>query len=211
MKPVKGDAVLFYNLKPDAVPDPLSLHASCPVIKGKKWVATKWVRLGSFDSIPAASGAEETDTDIIDPESSIDGRNSESVASGHESVEEQELWLACLTYFIFFIISIGHFSNFACHIKDLLVMAMFFLLNYNLCYRVVYVFYKVIDCVSMLSIESPEEPHKTDLLFNYHAEILRQAVIYWSSLIYYFYLCCRLSPAVLCSKKSEQYRNIVNR
>jgi 2OG-Fe(II) oxygenase superfamily len=90
VKPAKGDAVLFYNLKPDAVPDPLSLHASCPVIRGKKWVATKWMRLGSFDSVPASPSTEETDTKI-DPESSTKDINSESVVSGHESVEEQEL------------------------------------------------------------------------------------------------------------------------
>ncbi|KAJ4801222.1 2-oxoglutarate (2OG) and Fe(II)-dependent oxygenase superfamily protein [Rhynchospora pubera] len=90
VKPVKGDAVLFYNLKPDAVPDPLSLHASCPVIQGKKWVATKWIRLGSFDTIPSAPSAAESETEMY-PESIIKDENSETVASVDELLEEQEL------------------------------------------------------------------------------------------------------------------------
>ncbi|XP_078181393.1 putative prolyl 4-hydroxylase 7 [Carex rostrata] len=82
VKPVKGDALMFYNLKPDAVPDPLSLHASCPVINGKKWVATKWMRLGSFDTIPSATSAVEIEPEI-EPES--------VVASSDELVEKEEL------------------------------------------------------------------------------------------------------------------------
>ena len=41
--PRKGDAVVFYDLKPDLEIDPQSLHAGCPVKKGTKWVATKWM------------------------------------------------------------------------------------------------------------------------------------------------------------------------
>ncbi|KAL2499610.1 putative prolyl 4-hydroxylase 9 [Abeliophyllum distichum] len=44
VKPRKGDGLLFYSLFPNGTIDPLSLHGSCPVIKGEKWVATKWVR-----------------------------------------------------------------------------------------------------------------------------------------------------------------------
>ncbi|KAJ6763464.1 PROLYL 4-HYDROXYLASE ALPHA SUBUNIT [Salix purpurea] len=43
VKPNKGDALLFLSLHPDATPDPDSLHASCPVIEGEKWSATKWI------------------------------------------------------------------------------------------------------------------------------------------------------------------------
>ena len=39
---VAGDAVLFYSTSPDGTPDP-ARHASCPVLAGRKWVATKWV------------------------------------------------------------------------------------------------------------------------------------------------------------------------
>lgn len=41
--PRKGDAVLFFSLKPDGTEDPSSLHGSCPVLKGEKWSATKWM------------------------------------------------------------------------------------------------------------------------------------------------------------------------
>lgn len=46
VKPVKGNAVLFYNCKPDGQEDPLSLHGGEPVINGEKWIATKWLRMG---------------------------------------------------------------------------------------------------------------------------------------------------------------------
>ena len=42
VKPKKGDAVLFWSIRPDGTFDPASLHGSCPVITGEKWSATKW-------------------------------------------------------------------------------------------------------------------------------------------------------------------------
>ncbi|KAL6227443.1 hypothetical protein ACLB2K_001401 [Fragaria x ananassa] len=44
VKPRRGDGLLFYSLLPNGTIDPLSIHGSCPVIKGTKWVATKWIR-----------------------------------------------------------------------------------------------------------------------------------------------------------------------
>lgn len=44
IKPSKGDAILFWNLKPDGLPDLNSLHGGKPVIKGTKWCMTKWIR-----------------------------------------------------------------------------------------------------------------------------------------------------------------------
>ena len=38
-----GDALLFYNLDPMGDPDPLSMHAGCPVVQGIKWTAAKVV------------------------------------------------------------------------------------------------------------------------------------------------------------------------
>ncbi|KAJ3673916.1 hypothetical protein LUZ60_005908 [Juncus effusus] len=49
VKPRKGDALLFFSLRPDATTDTDSLHGSCPVIKGEKWSATKWIHVRSFD------------------------------------------------------------------------------------------------------------------------------------------------------------------
>lgn len=43
-KPRKGDALLFYSMYPNNTLDRHSLHGGCPVIRGEKWVATKWVR-----------------------------------------------------------------------------------------------------------------------------------------------------------------------
>ncbi|XVF17559.1 hypothetical protein REPUB_Repub10bG0133800 [Reevesia pubescens] len=44
VKPRLGDGILFYSLFPNNSIDPTSAHGSCPVIKGAKWVATKWIR-----------------------------------------------------------------------------------------------------------------------------------------------------------------------
>lgn len=44
VKPQQGDALLFYSMFPNGTFDKTSLHGSCPVIKGEKWVATKWIR-----------------------------------------------------------------------------------------------------------------------------------------------------------------------
>lgn len=48
VKPMKGNAVLFFNCTPDGKEDPLTLHGGSPVIKGEKWIATKWIRKGEF-------------------------------------------------------------------------------------------------------------------------------------------------------------------
>ncbi|KAI4375296.1 hypothetical protein MLD38_013180 [Melastoma candidum] len=57
VKPMKGDALLFFSLHPDATTDSSSLHGSCPVIEGEKWSATKWIHVRSFDK-PAKSSSD---------------------------------------------------------------------------------------------------------------------------------------------------------
>lgn len=47
-RPRKGSALLFFSLKPDGTMDPFSLHSGCPVIRGDKWSATKWIRVGEY-------------------------------------------------------------------------------------------------------------------------------------------------------------------
>ncbi|KAK1318720.1 hypothetical protein QJS10_CPB04g01399 [Acorus calamus] len=44
VKPVKGDAVLFWSMGLDGKSDPKSLHGGCGVLNGEKWSATKWMR-----------------------------------------------------------------------------------------------------------------------------------------------------------------------
>ncbi|GKU97048.1 hypothetical protein SLEP1_g10230 [Rubroshorea leprosula] len=48
VKPRKGDALLFFNLHLNGTTDVYSLHGSCPVIKGEKWSATKWIHARTF-------------------------------------------------------------------------------------------------------------------------------------------------------------------
>ncbi|CAH9080493.1 unnamed protein product [Cuscuta europaea] len=56
VKPRKGDALLFFSLHPNAIPDPISLHGGCPVLEGEKWSATKWIHVDSFDKIVGSDG-----------------------------------------------------------------------------------------------------------------------------------------------------------
>ncbi|KAK1323455.1 hypothetical protein QJS10_CPA02g00317 [Acorus calamus] len=49
VKPRQGDGLLFYSAFPNGTIDATSLHGSCPVIKGEKWVATKWLRDQEID------------------------------------------------------------------------------------------------------------------------------------------------------------------
>ncbi|KAH1208509.1 putative prolyl 4-hydroxylase 4 [Glycine max] len=56
VKPRRGDALLFFSLYPNAIPDTMSLHAGCPVIEGEKWSATKWIHVDSFDKMVADGG-----------------------------------------------------------------------------------------------------------------------------------------------------------
>nr|CAD1837867.1 unnamed protein product [Ananas comosus var. bracteatus] len=44
VRPKRGDGLLFYSMLANGAIDLTSLHGSCPVIKGEKWVATKWLR-----------------------------------------------------------------------------------------------------------------------------------------------------------------------
>lgn len=44
VKPIKGDAVLFWSMGLDGQSDPSSVHGGCEVLSGEKWSATKWMR-----------------------------------------------------------------------------------------------------------------------------------------------------------------------
>lgn len=48
VRPRAGDALLFWSLRPDGSLDHASLHGGCPVLKGKKWSATKWLRVQEY-------------------------------------------------------------------------------------------------------------------------------------------------------------------
>ncbi|KAM2087607.1 hypothetical protein ACFX1T_031774 [Malus domestica] len=44
VKPIKGDAVLFWSMNLEGKEDPTSIHGGCEVLSGEKWSATKWMR-----------------------------------------------------------------------------------------------------------------------------------------------------------------------
>jgi prolyl 4-hydroxylase len=46
--PKKGSGVYFEYCNSRNELDPLSLHGGTPVLKGEKWVATKWMRQGRY-------------------------------------------------------------------------------------------------------------------------------------------------------------------
>lgn len=39
-----GDAIIWRNARPDGAPDPRTLHAGRPPLRGEKWVLSKWIR-----------------------------------------------------------------------------------------------------------------------------------------------------------------------
>ncbi|KAK2900592.1 hypothetical protein Q8A67_008707 [Cirrhinus molitorella] len=43
LKPIKGSAVFWYNLHKNGQVDLYTEHAGCPVFRGNKWVANKWI------------------------------------------------------------------------------------------------------------------------------------------------------------------------
>jgi len=49
IEPTAGDAVIFDGLDADGSVQSLSLHAGLPVLRGQKWVATRWIRQQPFD------------------------------------------------------------------------------------------------------------------------------------------------------------------
>ncbi|KAK9812070.1 hypothetical protein WJX73_002934 [Symbiochloris irregularis] len=73
VRPKKGDALLFYSLKPDGGQDPTSMHTGCPTLTGVKWTATKWIHTKPFNPEWLKQGAKEPDQTPED----CDDRNKE--------------------------------------------------------------------------------------------------------------------------------------
>ncbi|MFM6830341.1 MAG: 2OG-Fe(II) oxygenase, partial [Novosphingobium sp.] len=42
--PQPGALLIWNNMKPDGTPNPNSMHAGMPVVRGTKYVLTKWYR-----------------------------------------------------------------------------------------------------------------------------------------------------------------------
>lgn len=49
IKPIKGRALLFFNVDDLGKENPLTLHGGAPVIAGEKWIATLWMRERTFN------------------------------------------------------------------------------------------------------------------------------------------------------------------
>ncbi|KAM7504770.1 hypothetical protein LguiB_003674 [Lonicera macranthoides] len=61
LKPMKGNAILFFNLHPSTAPDLSSSHARCPVLEGEMWCATKFFHVKKI-----GEKKNEAQTDDID-------------------------------------------------------------------------------------------------------------------------------------------------
>lgn len=46
--PASHAALLFHSITPTGALERKSLHASCPVVRGTKWTAAKWIRTGRY-------------------------------------------------------------------------------------------------------------------------------------------------------------------
>ncbi|KAL1358404.1 hypothetical protein HN51_003679 [Arachis hypogaea] len=51
VKPRRGDAIVFFGIHVNGSVDGRSLHEACPVIKGLKWSAVKWIRMYPIHAI----------------------------------------------------------------------------------------------------------------------------------------------------------------
>ena len=40
----KGDALIFWNVTPDGLPDPLTLHMGSAPTRGEEWLFSQWIR-----------------------------------------------------------------------------------------------------------------------------------------------------------------------
>lgn len=66
LRPAKGNAILFFNIRPDTTPDPSSSHTRCPVLEGQMWCATKLFHakaIGGEDSSLKSDDGECSDQD----------------------------------------------------------------------------------------------------------------------------------------------------
>jgi len=55
VKPRKGDALFFRSLHHNGTSDAMSSHAGCPVVKGVKFSATKWMHVAPIEDSATAS------------------------------------------------------------------------------------------------------------------------------------------------------------
>ncbi|XP_076955679.1 putative prolyl 4-hydroxylase 6 [Bidens hawaiensis] len=97
VKPKKGDALLFFNLHPNGTTDPMSLHGSCPVIEGEKWLATKWIHVKCFERKRASARRKER-LHGGSPQSTL--RKGDASAKFTKTISVNELFVANVTILV---------------------------------------------------------------------------------------------------------------
>lgn len=66
LRPVKGNAILFFTVHPNAAPDESSSHTRCPVLEGEMWSAVKFFQVKAANAeevLIGSDGNECTDED----------------------------------------------------------------------------------------------------------------------------------------------------
>ncbi|CAK7337316.1 unnamed protein product [Dovyalis caffra] len=63
LRPVKGNAILFFTVHPNTSPDTGSSHSRCPVLEGEMWYATKTFHSRAVKVLSDADRSECTDED----------------------------------------------------------------------------------------------------------------------------------------------------
>ncbi|TVU21586.1 hypothetical protein EJB05_31234, partial [Eragrostis curvula] len=66
VKPIKGNAILLFNLKPDEVKDNDSQYKVCSILKGEEWLAIKHIHVRKIDTPKSSLASEDGCTDEDD-------------------------------------------------------------------------------------------------------------------------------------------------
>ena len=65
VKPVKGDAIFWLNMKSTGLTHKLTMHAGCPVMLGSKWITNKWISFrDQFKSYKCGLSVDEDFTHV---------------------------------------------------------------------------------------------------------------------------------------------------
>lgn len=61
LRPVKGNAILFFTVHPNAAPDESSSHTRCPVLEGEMWSAVKFFQVKAANAEEVLIGSDGND------------------------------------------------------------------------------------------------------------------------------------------------------
>ncbi|OVA14034.1 Metridin-like ShK toxin [Macleaya cordata] len=61
VKPLKGNALLFFHVHPNTSPDNRSSHSRCPLLEGEKWCATKNFHMRAIEGKKVSSESDSSD------------------------------------------------------------------------------------------------------------------------------------------------------